>query len=202
MPTPPGFHSCSYELRHSLQSRSMFLTFAVNSPETDPNIVATAIRTAFMAAGSLFSIIDSNVTLVGSRVSSGTDGAADLVGINTTSGACTKSLSSLPANCCALVHKRTSRGGRRGRGRLYIPFCIGVSDTTENGAITGAQMTVIQNGVNAWAAALTAGTMTHVLLHRPSEPGIPNPSAPGAPNTVLSMTVDPLLATQRRRLGR
>lgn len=202
MGTPAGYGLCSYELRHASMSRSAFLTFGVNATETDPATVALAVRTAFTLAGSLYSCIDTSVNLIGVRVSLGTDGGEDLVAVNTTVSACNRTLASPPPNCATLVHKRTARGGRRGRGRMYIPWAITATSLSENGALPGGDVSTVQAAVDVWRGALNTGGNPLVLLHRPSLPGTEHPTVPGAPDPVISCTVDPLVATQRRRLGR
>lgn len=202
MPTAPGYATCAYELRHSTMSRSAFITFGVDPTDTDPNTVANKLQLQFATAGSLFSVIDSSVTMVKVRVSMGTDGSEDLVGENTTPVACTKTVNSSPPNVAALVHKRTARGGRRGRGRMYIPWVVDASATSENGALFGTNRTAIANAVDVWRLAVTSNVGIPVLLHRPSKPGTAHPTTPGPPNDIVSWYVDPLVATQRRRLGR
>ena len=203
MATPPGFALCSYELKHGSMSRSAFLTFGCDPTLTSPIDVAILVKGAFTAAGSLASIIDSNVQLQNTRVSLGTDGNEDIVGSDPTTAPCTKALSSLPANCAVMVHKRTTRGGRRGRGRMYLPWTIASSSVTEVGGLLAGDVTTIQNACNAWLTAMNSAVGPVVLLHRPSSPDIQGPpSTPGSPNVVTQLVVDPLIATQRRRLGR
>lgn len=202
MATPPGFASCSYELRHASMNRSAFITFGIDAVDTDPNAVCTALVGDFSAPGSLFSVIDSNVTLIATHAALGTDGGEDLVGVSGTPVACTRSANTLPANCATLVHKRTTRGGRRGRGRWYIPWSAQAQMTDEAGKLLPADVTLVQNAVNAWFAAIQVNPGPMVLLHRPSAPGTTRPTTPGPPNVVTSLTVDTLVATQRRRLGR
>lgn len=202
MPTPPGFATCSYELKHSLMTRSAFLTFGVDPTETDPAAVASLLRAAFAASGSLFSILDANVTLQNTRVSLGTDGAEDIVGSDPTTVACTLTLVSTPPNCAVLAHKTTARGGRRGRGRMYLPWVVAGNNVSEAGALQAGDITRIQNGITAWRVAVGATAGPLVLLHRNSGPAVQPPTVPGPPNPILNMIVDPLIATQRRRLGR
>jgi hypothetical protein len=200
--TPPGYALCSYELKHSLQSRSAYLTFGVDCSATDPTTVASNVRAAFITPGSLFSIIDDNVTLQNTRVSLGTDGAEDIVGSNPTTAVCTRGISSLPANCAVLMHKQTARGGRRGRGRMYIPWANSVTAVGEGGALSVPEVAQLQLAVNVWFNHLSTGNNPLVVLHRPSTGTIGPGTAPGAPNVVTAVTIDPLVATQRRRLGR
>jgi hypothetical protein len=202
MATPAGYADCSYELKHTLMTRSAFLTFGCDPTATDPNSVATGLSAAFAAAGSLFQAIDSNVQLTRTRVSLGTDGGEDLVGVSSQVVACTNNLNSPPANCAVLVHKTTARGGRRGRGRMYIPWACTSAALTENGSIAASDITKVNNAVAAWLAAVSGTVGPVVLLHRPSLPGVAHPSTPGPPNNVTGTNVDPVIATQRRRLGR
>lgn len=201
MPTAPGFATCSYELRHSLLTRSAFITFGIDPPGTDVQGMADAIQAAFATAGSLLVCIDSNVTMVASRVSYGTDGAADLVGQNNVTVACTNTGSSLPPNVAVLVHKRTARGGRRGRGRMYLPWAAATT-TPESGATLSADIARVSSAFTIWRTHLAANAGPLVLLHRPSAPGVEHPTAAGAPDPVTAHTVDTIVATQRRRLGR
>lgn len=202
MPTPPGFATCSYELRHSAMSRSAFLTFGVDVTETDPNAAAISLVAAFSSTGSLFTILDNSVQLQNTRVSIGTDGGEDIVGASPQLVACTGSFVSPPPNVAVLVHKTTARGGRRGRGRMYIPWCLATASITEGGVVLTADVTRIQNAVIAWAAQVATLSGPVVLLHRPSGPEVTPPTTPGPPNVVTGWRVDPLIATQRRRLGR
>lgn len=202
MPTAPGFADCSYELRHSSMSRTAFVTFGIDNTDTDPTSLATAVMGCFGSTGSLFACLDASVTLIRTRVSLGTDGGEDIVGVNTQPVACTFGGPAAPPNCAVLVHKRTARGGRRGRGRMYLPWAAASTTLTEAGGVSAADVTRVQNSVNAWMAALMAGPGPLVLLHRPSNPGTAHPTTPGVPNNVTSMSVDSLIATQRRRLGR
>lgn len=202
MPTPAGFAQCSYELKHSLSSRSAFITFGVDPTVTDPAAVATSLVAAFSSTGSLFACIDINVQLQSTRVSMGTDGGEDLVGSSTQIVACTRSMSSAPPNCAVMVHKQTARGGRRGRGRMYIPWCADSTTLTEAGVLNSANVTTVQNAVNAWRTSVISLVGPLMLLHRPSTIDTTRPTTPGPPNEITSLTVDALIATQRRRLGR
>jgi hypothetical protein len=102
----------------------------------------------------------------------------------------------LPQNSAFLVHKRTALGGRRHRGRLYLP---GVNEALVDDK--GLMSSTALNGVNAAALAWLNGVVSleavvnMVVLH--TKPIGPTVIAP-TPITVL--TLDPVLGTQRRRL--
>jgi hypothetical protein len=203
MATPPGYAQCSYELRHNMMSRSAYITFGCDPTGTDPNALASQLRATFALPTGLLTTMDANVTLIGSRVSLGTDGGEDLIGIDTTNVVCTKAGAPMPPNVAALVHKRTARGGRRGRGRMYLPWAALSNATLENGVLSAADVTAITTGCSNWLTAMAAsGPGPVVLLHRASLPGTENPTTPGPPNVVTSMYCDTTIATQRRRLGR
>lgn len=202
MPTPSGFAEGSYEIKHNLVSRSAFLTFGFDPSGTDAQTVANQVQVAFASVGSLASIIDNACIMVKTRVSLGTDGGEDIVGIGVTNVPCTKTVTSLPPNNAALVHKQTARGGRRGRGRMYIPWAIGATSVSEAGQIVAGDVTAVNAACAAWLTAMSIGAGPVVLLHRPSEPGTEHPTTPGPPNIVTSMSCDPLVGNQRRRLGR
>ena len=197
MPTPPGFAECSYALTQTGLVRPAYITFGVDPTSTDPATIAGALATAWASAGSLNSIMDNSVTMTAVRVSLGTDGSGDLVYVlsaTVTGGGGT--IGSLPPNCAVLFHKATARGGRRGRGRMYLPWSIADSSVDDVGVINSTNVTAHTAAASAWQAALSAGGNPLVLLHAPGKTATP------PPDPVTSMTADRLIATQRRRIGR
>jgi len=104
----------------------------------------------------------------------------------------------LPQNCALLVRKRTSAGGRRGRGRMYIPGVSEIQVTAQGGilaaAVTGWQ-TAFTNWFNALVAPASGPPHIPVILHRSEGIGVEP-----APTTISALVVDSRIATQRRRL--
>ncbi len=102
----------------------------------------------------------------------------------------------LPQNCAFLLHKRSGLGGRKNRGRMYLP---GVNEALVDDK--GLMSTTAINGVNAAAAATLAdiiaieGVERMVILHT-------QPLGPvgTVPTPVTTLLLDPVLGTQRRRL--
>lgn len=199
MPTAAGYAQCSYRLKHSALPRNAYITFGVHPTLTDPVAIATAIAVAYTP---IQTFMDSNVTMTEVRVSYGIDGSADLVGIAPAVLVGSRSGNSSPPNVATLLHKQSARGGRRGRGRMFIPWWSSTIDYDEVGAFNSTYLTNANTAAASWLTAMSTGGVPVVLLHRNSKPGIPHPTPPGAPNTVTSMTCDGLVATQRRRLGR
>lgn len=202
MPTPPGFADCSLEFTLTGSTRPAYITFGVDPQDTDPSVVADSVFTATTGAGSLMSAMDSSVTLTAVRVSLGTDGAEDLIYERPTSTPGAISGNAPPANVAVLVHKTTTRGGRRGRGRMFIPWCVTTAAIEESGLLVAGSQAALQTKMETWRIALSTNLVTMVLLHGPSLPGVAHPTTPGAPNPVTALRVDKLISGQRRRLGR
>lgn len=93
-----------------------------------------------------------------------------------------------------LVHKNTAQGGRAGRGRLFIPT---VPEDLVNGAggLDTTLLAAIQSDCDVFLEELDTSFIPMVLLH-----GVGSPLE--TPTPVTSLTVQPVVATQRRRLRR
>ncbi len=105
----------------------------------------------------------------------------------------------LPQNCAVLVHKRTNRGGRSGRGRFYMPGVTG-EEVNEIGELSTDYRTDYQTRMDALLedldddAAFGGAAPGMWLLHDSLSPGSESPTK------VRNLQVDPVIATQRRRL--
>lgn len=100
----------------------------------------------------------------------------------------------LPQNSAVLVHKRTAFGGRRNRGRMFVPAMLGEAVVDNVGVITPAARTDFQNQFNNLLLDNRAANLDPVILH--SE-GI-SPVTP--PTNIATLQVDGRISTQRRRL--
>lgn len=196
MPTPPGFADVSIELTHALSTRSAFITFGIDPTLTDPSLVAADVLNAARATGSLTKHLDSQVVLTSIRVSMGTDGGGDIVFVGQYAEACSGVASALALPMAILVHKTTARGGRRGRGRMYIPWFSNSSNVSETGVVTPSEVTACNTIVETFRTSLAAGGNPMVLLHGEGRTPL------GAPDVVTKLTCDGIVGTQRRRLGR
>lgn len=94
--------------------------------------------------------------------------------------------------CCGLVKFGTGGGGRRGRGRAFLPF-LGEGAVTD-GVINGSQQTDVTAGWTNFRPALALGAKpaAHVVA---SYTG-------GTIRAVTTSACEALMATQRRRLHR
>jgi hypothetical protein len=101
---------------------------------------------------------------------------------------------SMPPNSSVLVRKSTGFGGRSGRGRMFQPpYYPPETNVGPDGVIAAGNMAVLQPRYDAYLAAMSADSIPIVLLH--SSPGL-------EPYEVLALSVQPMVATQRRRLRR
>lgn len=102
----------------------------------------------------------------------------------------------LPPNVAWLIRKQTALGGRRGRGRWYIP---GVPEAAadSNGALASASATAMNVAVGNFLTDMVAGALEPVVLHDgPAVSGSPEP----APTPITGLVCATHVATQRRRL--
>lgn len=116
---------------------------------------------------------------------------------------------SLSPGSAILIEKQTAMGGRRGRGRMYVPgvFEGWVDDAGRYVAGVQAQ---IQGFSEVLLAAMDTFTVPMFLLHSPAYTwelvnGRPRRVygtlvSAGDPTEVTALECDPVIATQRRRL--
>lgn len=202
MPTSPGYADISIQLKNAASPRKAFITFGVHPTPLDPNTIAQQVGNAVGSTGSLRTRFDSNVTIGPTFCRFGVDGEEDHLGIDNLLQPGLNVTVSMPANVSVLAVKRTARGGRRGRGRLFLPWYIGQGAMDEAGMIDSSTTTVLQNSFNIFLGLLTTNGVPMVVLHKTSDPAVIHPTPPGPPNLVTSLTLDPMVSTQRRRLGR
>lgn len=95
-----------------------------------------------------------------------------------------------PPQVALLIQKITGRAGRVNRGRMYIP-APSEANVDETGRYTSAQTAAFQADADAFLSQLDTAGYPMALLH--TDPAI-------SPTDVVSLRVDNLVATQRRRL--
>lgn len=191
---PAGYGSATCSMNLSGKAEPLSFTFGFINPENLTAPVAAAnIRAALTATDSLWR--------AGEVLTSYTFGQVDVT-INTlsgtfvgsSSGTTTGTLSGdpMPPNCALLVAKNTARGGRQGRGRMFLPPAFyGESGFDATGNFIGAGQARIQDDLDTLLDALTAQDVSMVLLHTEAET---------PPDPVTSLVLSSRIATQRRRL--
>lgn len=199
---PSGYTSWSLAMTHALSPRQSFVTGGIDTSGVDMN--DAGVRTGIAAAlRAIFSSrMDSNVTLGPTNFRVGPYPPEALVFVDSATTAGGRTMDSIHSNTAMLVALSTARGGRRGRGRWFVPWSVTELAVTEVGVISGAEITA-WNGdfATALTAMATAGAPL-VLLHSWDPDKGQAPDVGGEPNVITSALVSPLVGTQRRRLGR
>jgi len=96
----------------------------------------------------------------------------------------------LPDMAAILLQKRTPLGGRRNRGRCYLPPPA-INQTADSNSLSEGELVADQIKVDTFLAFLEASFQNPVLLHRSGPVAIPT--------IITSITVAARLATQRGR---
>lgn len=186
-------------MKHELDPQPWVVTFGVKIDATLSEDRVTEVGVSCMTAywdDAWRGDTSNAVTLLGADVVVGQDGAplSGFVPYPTSGAGATGGTSSekLPQNCALLVTKQTSLGGRRGKGRCFLPGVLNEAGVDAVGQLTEADRAAWQLNCNEWRSALEDVDLPMVVLHE-------NPPAL-APTPVISLVVDPVISTQRRRL--
>lgn len=200
---PEGFALVEIPHTHPLIARQAVVTFGVNLTGTPTATQANALLAAYQSAFASTLDIQVSVGPVTMRVGSAS-GENLVISGNTTFLGTSNRPDSLNPGQAVLMHKRTARGGRRGRGRMYLPWAIGDDSVDEAGRLSSGSVTAFNTRGSDFLTNISnvAEVDDMYLLHGESSPDAENPTTPGAPNEVTSLTVDPIVGSQRRRLGR
>lgn len=190
MPVPDGYADVFYGMAISGDTDLMGVTmaWAVGDIPSEEDLLGHYNRTVALWRQWLHS----SITFPLVRASIGTPSgdytmeiAPDPVqtGANATSPA--------PNNCAILVAKISTSGGRRNRGRMYIP-CPAESQVDGAGVLTTTYRGQWQTAMDDWIdGEALAGWGSPAILHQ---------TGPTAPTTVTNLVVRSKIATQRRRL--
>jgi len=115
----------------------------------------------------------------------------------------------VPRNSAALVQKGTALGGRKHRGRMYLPGMVEEAQTDQAGNMTATHRQAIQTAFDTFRSASTDTGLTFVVLHSDEQitgynpnTGKPvyGPVTPPPPTPITSFVVATKVGTQRRRL--
>ena len=105
----------------------------------------------------------------------------------------TGTFTTVPNNCAVLVRKQTAAGGRRNRGRMYLPpFMLPEGDVTPTGVIVANEQGEITAAMIQFRADLLEEDLTPVVQHDDGSPGTP----------ITTFACQGRMATQRTRMRR
>jgi hypothetical protein len=202
---PVGFASFSIEITHARDAQPYNVTFGTETDLSEASAIDHANHAMSSFGGAFVSRLDSETFITKATGRFGQDGEDVLIidsDLAPMGG--TRSGSSVPPNTAVLVRKLSGLGGRRNRGRCYVPMAATAGAETEGGVLSTGERTALQTSANAWFNNLATGVppdvppMPMVILH--NEP--PGGGVLPLPTPVVGLTVDTTLATQRRRLRR
>jgi hypothetical protein len=193
-------------LRHSLVGRDAMITLAaLDTAGSTPQDLADDFQANWNT--NIAPALDNNVLSLPPtvRVGDGTNVPAIAVGV-AAAVAGTFSGADLPPQVAVLIKKNTGVGGKKNRGRTYLPWAVPASVVDERGTIAGANVSAIQANVNLVLAGMLAdGMPMHIsnktLVITPPEVK-PHVTAITTGPLVVTWTVETIIATQRRRLPR
>lgn len=195
---PQGFGLAKIPFRHTGDPEEMLVTFGFDDDVSfTPAGVAAGIRNAldtlphFVAADIAVGYSWGPVRVTCMRNLGPVEGLDTEVTVGANAG-----ILPLPQNCAALVQKRTARGGRAGRGRMFWPlFFVNESSVSPIGVMNDPPFTSWQGSMNSFLANLSSSNLAMHLLHSEPEVGPPLP-----PDPVTVLTAQQTIATQRTRL--
>lgn len=196
---PPGYGQWTFETQHvGIQHTAVTtLGFKVATPPYT-QAQCTSAGNAWVAAMTL--LWDAEVTMSRVIANIGNDGppirfetGLSVVGTRAT-------VSVLPPQVSYLIRKSTAFGGRRYRGRMYIPFVAGTDiGIAQTGALVPAGVTLLQARATALLTNLVAAGPNASELSVLHAPGL---TSEPSPTTITALSADDFVATQRRRLVR
>jgi hypothetical protein len=195
---PPGFADIAIEIRNSGDPDPWYITFGIDISENDdPVVIGGQMQESFVP---IMQMMAANSRNTGIKVTVGQDGADPVRyfrAVDGSEGGGSSGPAKLPQNCAALVRKNTALGGRKGRGRFFLPNVLDEAEVSEVGVLSSALVAVVQGKVTDMFGVLLNGDPPYpmVLLHN----GIEGGDAPD-PTPVTSLSVSNILSTQRRRL--
>lgn len=159
---------------------------------SDPSATANTIYNAFTGATAPFQAawINTGYSFLGVSVTEMT-GTGPVVGQHFDTIVGTLSGDPMPVNCAVLLRKNTSLGGRKGRGRMYLPPCFfGESGVDPAGVIAGVLLGPLSARFNAANGQLIGVGIFLSLLHEDGSAATP----------INGFSAQSVIATQRRRL--
>lgn len=208
-PIPDGYYRVKIRFRLTSDPEEMIVTLGLrdNEPgnrELDP--AAEAVYDAWLGAFPADKCV-SSYALVGVDIYRGVDGGDTEQGTHNLVIQGTDVGAPPPSNCAILVKKNTAKSGRKNTGRFFIPPAyINEGSITPTGHLATENIQALQSYCNQfWAGLNDSGqpvgqpptSFTPVILHSLKKDQ-PPPAAP--PTDITSFSVEPLIATQRRRM--
>lgn len=194
-------------IKRSDMTREAVVTYALNDATLNYSAQAWAVGLQAIFANRWKSQLDTASAILRTTTIKG-DGTSTITTGESTAAptAGTNAMSSLPPNCAILLRKITGVGGRRNRGRVYLPFMLNEGEVDETGAISAGVKTDVNAAAALWLADLADGDGYMCIANRTYDVAWDvSPrhlvSVEMGPE-VTSLLCEPTIATQRKRMPR
>lgn len=203
MPTPIGFGEVTARMTLTGDAEEMNCVFGIDLTGTGPFGQSDADAISVSVADFLTTCMAPQYTYDGLTVAQGAAGGDIFWESTDGAGPGTLGANALTQNVASLFKKATASGGRRNRGRMFVP---GPAETTVDAAGNWdpAVLASLNTAAETFLDELIALNYRMVILHpaRPAPPVKPPPAAidEAPPTEVTTLILDPRIATQRRRL--
>lgn len=193
---PPGFAEITMPITHNGLARSAAVVFGLELDGIGPDAdqIASAMQGLFVAT--LGTRIDNSCNIGPARAAVGQDGGLPVLGFASGPVQAGRSLNSVPPALAVLIDKRTGLGGRRGRGRMYLPWALPEGNVNEVGLIDTSEVNLTQAAAVDWLDGFASQLAIPVLLHDEGLSAVPPPTP------ITSVLVSSVVSTQRRRQTR
>lgn len=191
---PAGYGQVAVEMRQTGMNRAAYFTWGFEGGDgSDPDGDAQAIYTLLSASGRLLNVAQyvagwsvQRILVTVGTVLGPFSGEHQVETVGTKPG------EAAPPQVALLVRKNSALGGRKGRGRLYLPPAfVAETDITQQGTISSSPYGTLRTTVNSTLTALNASSYPVRLLHSTASPG---------PSAVTQWSLQQVVATQRRRI--
>lgn len=194
---PPGFAQIVYRWQQAGRPNEYYSTIgvALEGGVTDPSLVAENANDALLSAWGA-TALPTDYVFVGSTAYLGQDGGPPLSGEFLENLTGTSAGNRPSPNCALLISKRTAVGGRRNKGRMYLPAGFMLeSDFGSDGRLGTTPLNAFQASANTFfnSLSLEAAIAGPVLFHS---------TTPSTPTVVTGLQVQSVIATQRERMRR
>lgn len=188
-PIPDGFAQARIFWSITGDPEPVEITFGIDSgAASDADTLAEFIYTSWIAQFTAATFWDGAVL---TKVTVTMNVGGDLIdGEHTPNTVGSAAFNPMSMSVCMLLKKRTAAGGRKNRGRCYLPnVFLGELSVTPAGLILNV---LVDDTTDRWSnfiVALAAGAVPMVILHGDSS----------APTGVIDGSCELYVATQRRR---
>jgi hypothetical protein len=199
---PNLFAQVTVKLQHVSGSHVGAVVFGIADTDGLTDAIATADKVTQNYLDTWGVVTDLGVAIGPTIIQVGVGSGPPVSFVGSLTGTGTITGNVLPSNCALLVAKQTLTGGRRGRGRMFIPWVNDESNVDDVGIISSGSLSALQTAADDFLTALAdpgpSSDATPMFLLHNTEGETPA----GPPSEVISLQCSQLIATQRRRLGR